>query len=276
MTGVMIIGILVIALQLVDSMRKKQSTPSLDPEFEEMQREVAELRQRLAMYSETEMAEPDERLEEFRNQSLEQLKSRLERERQLVESRRETVSNLRGNAKELNADTQRLADAESVRHEKNCAELKQTLEEMRSKMEQLKEEEEKELAKNRRLKEERNQIQDAIAQKQRKLEFAFAGSRTHTPILVECTRQGFRAAVYPPDESEILDFQGKDFNSNLQDLIRWLKQFDFSLYYPVLLYRDGSLENTESIETELRRISPSIILGRDPVSMSIEIFPKSK
>ncbi|MBQ6471369.1 MAG: hypothetical protein IJJ33_05260, partial [Victivallales bacterium] len=59
LTGVMIIGILVIALQLVDSIRKKQATPPLDPEFEEMQRELAELRRQLQMYSETEMEEPD-------------------------------------------------------------------------------------------------------------------------------------------------------------------------------------------------------------------------
>ena len=274
LTGVMIIGILVIALQLVDSIRKKQATPPLDPEFEEMQRELAELRRQLQMYSETEMEEPDERLEEFRNQSLEQLNLRLEQERQLVEKRRETVDNLRNNAEAMNEETKRLAEEEAERHQKNRAELEQVLEEIRSKMAELKTEEEKTLARSRQLTEERNQIQDAIAQKQRKLEFAFIGNRTHTPILVECTRQGFRAAIYPPDKAEILDFQGKDFHSNLRDLTHWLKQFDFSRYYPVLLYRDGSLENSEEIEGEIKKLSPAIKLGRDPVSMSVEIFPK--
>ena len=274
MTGVMIIGILVIALQLVETMRKKQSSPPLDPEFEEMQREKTELLQWLQRCAEGELDEPDGRLDEFRNQSAEQLVSRLERVAKLAENRREAAANLEEAAKKLNTETRRLAVEEAARYQENRAELEKLMGDIRSELEKTRTEKEKVQTTNQELEEERNQIQDAIAQKQRQLEFAFTGTRTHTPILVECTKRGFRAAVYPPEESEVLDFQGKGFEANLQDLTRWLEQFDFSRYYPVLLYRDGALEHSMEIEMEIRGLSPKIILGRDPVSMSVEIFPK--
>ncbi|MBR6471304.1 MAG: hypothetical protein IKS83_05875 [Victivallales bacterium] len=274
LTGVMIIGILVIALQLVETINKKRSAPALDPEFEKMQQELADLRMRLRQASGADWELPDEQVREFRNQDETALKARLSQESQLVESRQQKAARWNDLADELEEETRRAEEEQERRHQQVVTEQGRTQEQLQDQLAKLKDAEKQAEERNQRLRQELQRTRDAIVQKERSLAFSFVGQRTHTPILVECTGKGFRAAVYPPEPGQVMEFQGRSFAENLNEFTAWLKGFDFSLYYPVLLYRADAIARSNEIDRRIKALSPDIVLGRDPVMTSLEIFPE--
>lgn len=278
LTGVMIIVILVIALQMIETIQKKNAMPPPDPEFTQMQERLRDARARLEawrekMREESSQVEEDASLEEFRELTLTQLERLLaadEHQHQEQESRREELRKLR----EVLRQKREAARARQASLAESATAIQQKIVALESDIRQSEEARKDSEAKIAKLKQQSEALRDAIAQKTRQLAFAFAGRRTHTPILIECLGDRFHAAVYPPEKGKIHHFDSESYSANLDALVQWLKGFSFLTHYPVLLFRENALSRSTEIEKRLKEISPLMTIGRDPIASSIEVFPK--
>ncbi len=272
LTGIMIFVILVISFQMIETVQQASQAPKTSPEYEALNRRLAELQAKLQQLNQQDAPIPDEWLEilELSPTEIIAMKEQ-ERDRLAFLQRKERdLQKLLENAQDrLKASQARLEELEQ-----EIVQLGKVLDEPVRKCQDEEAELEKKLAKLMKeiemLKEEERNLVNAIAEKRKKLHFAFVGERTHTPILVECKGDSFRAGVYL--SSDIRDFHGGSFGGNLDDLCKWLKGFDFSRYYPVLLYREAAIRRSHEIEEKIHSLGNGIRIGRDPIPKDAHVF----
>lgn len=271
LTGIMVIVILVIVLQLVETVSARISKIQPDTEFLHWKTEVQRLQEnlkklqdqgnllseeirKLMMQSPETLAQMIQK-EEFLQQLQQQEATAVKLEQQSVASK---ILAIRQERKKFQA---RLEE-----YHKEHASLLKSLEVVTS--------QEKEITRLLTLIEEGkqagNNLQVQIKNMTPELEFSFSGSLQRHPLLIECTEDGFRAVAY--GQTNVQDFTAGGFSGNLNKLLSWLKTFDLQKSYPVLLYRGNAFKKHAEIESKILDLSPEVLLGREPIASGTKIF----
>lgn len=258
LSGVMIIIVLVLALQLVD--QTTNAIKRANPEYEKLIHESEEARNRLATaQSEIVPSEWEEAFQPFFGLSTQELKDILKMDQQVVEEQTKKLEGIRQRCENLSKLIQEeLVKVDEARQERDSSQAKLTEVEIRN--QSLKDE----LQMHR---EEEEQLSQKLEETTKKLSFAFRGINNLRPLLVECRNDGsFRAVEYPAQSHEVKEFQ------NLFTLCVWLRNYNAKEFYPVLLFRRGSLARSSEIQSAIKTISPKIQLGREPVADDEVVF----
>lgn len=268
LTGIMVIVILVIALQMMETTQQLEQQPE-DPEWQELLEENKRLQAVLAALQNDEAEQtPEEEefqalldmdesaVEELLAQARSRLQAALEALEQAVALRDQLAKEVEAQRSQRQAELAKI-QTELSQREKMLRELANELEKLEQKIAAARE-------KIRVLEMAKVDLKGKGGMKARKLQFSFKGSREFTPILVECQGNGnFRAGAYL--SKDVQSF------SSLRALCSWLKRFDSSQYYPVLLLRRGALEKEQEIVAQVEKVCSQ--LGKDPIPDDVEVFP---
>ena len=260
LTGIMIIVVLVILLQLVETAANITSRAKPNAEYFALRKhydslaiEKEHLQRRLAA------SESDD--SEFNGFSLPELRAMKDEEEKSavqLETTREEAE------KQLAADKKRLEESEE-----QLKYFKEQIAKLSANEEQLAQQRGKlaELLKRSR------EIADQIERKRRTLGFEFPGVNDRVPLLIECNVWGFRVRKYPDGPVTEFGHSGPDGATTvLDDLIRRLASEDLMRCYPVLLFRPGTLSLQQIILNRLADLKDGMPVGQEPVSADEIIF----
>lgn len=271
LTGIMVIVILVIVLQLVETVSARISKIQPDDEFLQWKAEVQSLQENLKKLQEQGellseevrklMTLSPEVLAEMINKE-DLLKQIQQHESAAVKLDQQSVASkilsIQQERKNLQA---RLEEA----HKENAS-LQKTLEAVTNQAKKIT----RLLTLIEEGKQARSNLEVQINNMTPVLEFSFSGSLQRHPLLIECMEDGFRAVVY--GQTDVQDFTSGGFSSNLNRLLSWLKTFDLTKSYPVLLYRGNAFKKHGEIENKILDLAPDILLGREPIASGTRIF----
>ena len=270
LTGIMVIVILVIVLQLVEATYNYENPKSDNPEYLELKEKQRELSMQIQNMKNMGEEIPEE-LKEYIHVSQEAVDEQ-------IKQAQNAISMMKSEMEKNNQDLVDMSD--SLKQHKEL--LTEVLEEKKKETDNKnvvdneikKVEEDKDiLALERRLQalqKEANHLKNDIVIPD-KLEFSFEGVMTRQPILIECLGDGFRAQVYKEGE-EIKSFMDEDFDSNLSSLLAWLKKNDLKKSYPVLLLREKAFSQLDKIQLELFKLDRNIVLGKEPLDDNVKVF----
>ncbi len=271
LTGIMVIVILVIVLQLAEARYDYENPKSNNSEYLEMKAKMKELTERLRQLKEIGEEIP-EALRAYVNTSTEAIDSQLQTEEKATaamsaeKERNEkekvtmklTLEQLRELLRTVNAEKK---EKEQKRHDVDerleTAEKDDTVQTLERQLQTLQLE-------NERLK---NNIRITAD----RVEFSFVGVMSRQPILIECTKNGFRAQVYKSGDA-VREFKRGGLNSNISSLVAWLRTQDLKRCYPVLLLRENFFSHLDDLLHELYRIDKDIVLGIEPLDDKVKVF----
>ena len=271
LTGIMVIVILVIVLQLAEATYDYENPKEAPKEYHELKAKIAELTESIAK-AKQEGDEIPEELKPYLNVTEEELASQLERERLAAENLRSEKDNLKKEmearklALELLQKKLRLVEEKIKEARKNKEALEARLKEIENDEEIARLEQEKQ-----KLEQQRERIRNDIRIEADKVEFSFRGTMSRRPILIECTGSGFCAQVYKEDDG-VTQFTNGSFNANLDSLLAWLKKKDLKKCYPVLLFRRGGFAKFYDICSAIRRLDSNMPLGMEPLDDNVKVF----
>lgn len=271
LTGVMVIVILVIVLQLAEAIYDYENPQSDNPEYLELKAKMAELSARVKQLNE-QMEEVPEELHQFvdvptetmealyekEEQTHQMMKSDMEASKKEYESTKLSFEQL----KEVLAKSK--ADKKAAEERRNSIDSKLEIAsndgeipEMERTLENLKKEAEK--------------VKNEIRITADKVEFSFKGIMSRQPILIECVGKGFRAQVYKSGDG-VQDFTRGDLNANISSLRTWIRQHDLKKCYPVLLLRKSSFKHLSKIEEMFFLLDKDLPLGIEPLNDKVKVF----
>jgi chromosome segregation ATPase len=271
LTGIMIIIILVIVLQLVETVSSLGTKIQADEEYLQWKSEVQALQSKLMQLQEADSRYSEEILKLFPLSS-EDLQRLIKKEELLQQVHQQELNKARLEQENLNAQIA-ATRKESKDSQTRLAEL---LKEQAALQEALNTLTNQERDITRLLtaieegKRSQSKLEEQVKNLGTELEFSFPGTLQRHPLLIECLGDGFRAASY--GQKDVQDFTQKGFSGNLRDLLTWLKTFDLWKTYPVLLYREDALQKHHEIEEKILNLSSGIRLGREPVAADSKIF----
>ena len=271
LTGVMVIVILVIVLQLAEARFNYENPKSDNPEYLELKAKMKELTERLRQMREAGEEIPEEykaylyspvEAIELQLQEMEESTSRMNDEKEQNEKEKVTMTlSLRQLKELLKATETEKTEKEKRKEEVNAklaeAEKDNTAQTLENQLQTLQQESE-------RLK---NDIRIAAE----KVEFSFVGVMSRQPILIECMENGFRAQVYKSGQP-IKEFKGGGMHTNISDLVSWLRSQDLKKSYPLLLLRKGFFPYVDELLLALYRVDEDMVLGQEPLDDKVKVF----
>ena len=270
LTGIMVIVILVIVLQLAEAIYDYENPKSDNPEYLELKAKTAELAARLKQLKDMGEEIPEElkpyidvpeETVDSELQSTENAKAVMTAEKESNEKKLETIKLSIEQLKEL---------LKATKEDKSKAEAK--LAEVDGKLKAATEISFRELEdKLQTLLQESERLKNNIRIEADKVEFSFAGVMSRQPILIECTGNGFRAQVYKGTDG-VKDFTGGGVKTNLPKLVAWLKQYDMKKCYPVLLLRRSAFAYLDDILAKLYDLGDDVALGMEPLDDKVTVF----
>ncbi|MBR4673633.1 MAG: hypothetical protein IKP00_04140 [Victivallales bacterium] len=271
LTGIMVIVILVIVLQLAEARFDYENPKSDNSEYLEMKAKMKELAEQLKQLKEAGEEIPEE-VKAYLNISVEAVDAQLqdaekataamtaekERNEKEMVTMKLTLGQLKELLKGLNAEKKEKEAKRDVVDEKVAAAEKDdssnTLERQLQTLQ----------LENERLK---NNIRITAD----KVEFSFVGIMSRQPILIECTGNGFRAQVYKSGQP-VKEFRGGGLSSSISGLVAWLRQQDLKKSYPVLLLRRSFFSHLDDLLITLYRLDKDIVLGMEPLDDKVKVF----
>ena len=270
LTGSMLLIILVIVLQLVETVSGLGDKIQPDDEYLRWKSEVQILQDKLTQLQKS-GSYSEEMLKLF-PLSFDDLRRSLEKEDFLQKIQQQELAGLRQDRENFTATAAALCEerkdlqARLTELQKEQATLQEALQALTN--------QEKDITHLLTAIEEgkraQSKLEEQIKSQETKLEFSFPGTLQQHPLLIECLENGFRAVSY--GQTDIQDFTKKGFSGNLLDLLTWLKTFDLRKTYPVLLYREEAFQKHTEIEEKILKLSPGIRLGREPIAAGSKIF----
>jgi hypothetical protein len=260
LTGIMIVVVLIISLQLVESSQAVAAIAKLRPEYDVLKKayqQQLEKRKNL----EKKIVSKAEAAEKYAKYSLEEINKIINEE--------EVFSGVL-NEKKIKAE-KALSDVvrQNAQRKVRIEQLKKELKDLSRHKDEIKELQAEMLA----LQKEQANISSLIQRKSKKLRFEFAGLDNQTPLLIECNAWGFRCKRYP--DGEVVTFGNPDSGSlpkQLAALEKWINDNGISESYPVLLYREESAVYYERIVQTLFKIYRKKSWGSELVGQHEEIF----
>ena len=270
LTGIMVIIILVIVLQLIEATYNYENPKSDNLEYLELKEKQRELSMQIQKVKNMGEEIPEE-LKEYIHVSQEVVDEQ-------IKQVQNAISMMKSEMEKNNQDLVDMSDSWEQRKKLLTEVLEETKKETVNKNvvddEMKKVEEDKDiLALERRLQalqQEANHLKNNIDIPD-KLEFSFEGVMTRQPILIECLGDGFRAQVYK-DGEEVQNFMDGTFDSNLHSLIAWLKGNDLKKCYPVLLLREKAFSRLDRIQLEMFKFDRNLVLGKEPLDDKVKVF----
>ena len=271
LTGIMVIVILVIVLQLAEAVFEYEKPRAENPEYQELKRKMTEVAQKIEQLNNAGEQIPDEVMA-FANTSKEKIDSTLNIEENAnAAMRAEQAKNteelttiklsldqililLNGvdakmaNARKAKQDSDRKID--TVKKDNTIPQMRKDLDELQRRCERLKNE---------------------IKINADKVEFSFTGVLSRQPIIIECYGIGFNAQLYKAN-TPVKSFAGGSFQSNLSELCTWLNGMDMEKCYPLLLLRRNAFSHLNEIQLRISSLGRNIVLGKEPLDDNVRVF----
>ena len=260
LTGIMIVIVLVILLQLVESTRVAAAHAQMLPEYQALKKVPQEL---LAKREELKkkIAAAEKSADELSERSVAELEYLIRAEEEFAKTLNKKIPEL-----EKQLSTLTLANAQRSRR---CDELKKELHQVSKSWNEIRELQ----ARLVELRERQKNISKMIRRKSKMLRFEFSGYEDKTPLLIECNEWGFRCRRYPDGEVVTFGTPGKgSLPKQLGKLDSWIRQQGSSQCYPVLLFREHSLVYFENIRRRIFNIYMKQAWGQELVGSNEEIF----
>ncbi len=271
LTGIMVIVILVIVLQLAEARFEYENPKSDNPEYLALKAKINELKERLNQVK----AAGEEIPEEFKayiNTPVEAIDSQLREEENATVAMSSEKERNEKDKVTIKLTFMQLKDLlKAVKEDKK--EKEQNLEAVEEKLEAATKDDgtqplERQLEtlqlENERL---RNDIRIAAD----RVEFSFEGVMSRQPILIECTANGFRAQIYKSGQP-VKEFMGGRMSTNIFELVDWLRKQDLKKSYPVLLLRKGFFPHLDELLDELYRVDEDMTMGKEPLDDKVKVF----
>ena len=236
LTGIMLVVVLVIVLELVSAMAQAAASSPRRDEIEALkkkERELTELYQKLQKSLEKATSEIPP---EYAKLSLEEL-------HMIYEAREKKNAALLEKEKELQELVKKLL-ANEKQLQKEQQELRKRIYQLTADEKALQAQQAELLALLKQKKETGEKIED----KRKRLRIQFAGLDDKTPVLVECLGWGFRVKKYPDGEVKVFGNKNTSaIDSPLKSAAAYVKGFALSKIYPVLLFREESINHYSKI-----------------------------
>lgn len=252
LTGIMIVVVLIILLQLVQTMSEAAARSKLKPEYDAALARLQDCRQKLNQLKKQE-EQLQKRWQEYAGKPMAELQREL-----MMES---------GYADALASKLAALV-SEIAQLEKQKKELSESIVLMRREWMHTEQEKNRLMelqARLSHLKKQKISFETKIEQKRKIVRVEFQGENTRTPILIECNNWGFRCKVHPDG---VLRQFGNPGDTNptgrpLQALADWLRRQNLSVCYPVLLFRNGTFPYHDDIVERINSLGVDVKLGRE-------------
>lgn len=235
LTGIMIVIVLVILLQLVDALSKTTGESDLTPQYNEKKQERDLLKARKNELLEK-LRELEKENKKIMKSTPDELAEKIKREqvylRYLSESLQKTDAVLE---KEKEIQKQLAAQLEEqIQIKEKTALSENELEHMQAELEELKEKE--------------RQLRKDYERKKNFVRFSFVGMNERTPILIECSSWGFQTKVYPDGEKRVWGTKDSSkFMDLLPELKKYVMRFEKNEIYLVFFFREQTMIRMEDI-----------------------------
>jgi len=271
LTGIMVIIILVIVLQLAEAMYDYENPKSDNPEYQDLKVQIANLTRRIKEVKDTGEEIPDE-FKPYIEMSGEEIDAQAD---QTVKTKDTMSAEKQDNDKKLVAMTLAMQQANELLQDANEDKKKAEADkkEIEDKQQAVKDDEGvNNLARQlETLKLDNERLKNEIRIKADKLEITFQGVMSRQPILIECLGTGFRAQVYKGGDP-VKEFNGGNLTVNLASLALWLKEHDLKRCYPVLLWRRKAWPNRDKIILALSVLDKDMVMGQEPLDDTVKVF----
>lgn len=260
LTGIMIVIVLVILLQLVETTANIAAKVQLQPEYKILK---TRMEQMLALRDElkNKLKNSKKEQDEFFDKSTAELKSIVGKERKYTHTLKRDLAKVEKNFSLLVLEIEKT----KLRIEK----IKNEIRELYKSENEILELKAELLALQKR----QGEVSQKIEQKRKTIRFEFSGYDHLKPLLIECNFWGFRAKKYP--DGEVLFFgtpQKTNAKRQIPNLMSYLRQEGLYSTYPVLLFRNDSLVIYEDLMKALYEVNKNITIGKEPLGEKEECF----
>lgn len=259
LTGIMIVVVLVMLLQLVESTATIMKRSKLLPEHNILQERSSILKQqrdlllqKLKNHSTEQNEYADISLPEIKNQLQDELKYNQVLQRQEADLQK-IYSTTTSNIEKLKLKLQQTRNSikELSKDEKTVQELETML-----------------LA----LEAQKNSTEEMIEKKRKTLRFEFSGFAEETPILIECNGWGFRVKSWPNGEVTTLGAPSGSLTKQLPILVEKLSRENIQSSYYVFLFKEDAIGYYDMIITAVSKEIPGAKMGFEPIANAEECF----
>lgn len=260
LTGIMIVVVLIISLQLVESTRAVAAIAKLRPEYDVLKKAYQQLLEKRKIL-EKKIVSKAEAADKYAKYSLDEINKIIKEE----EVFSEVLNEKKAKAEKALSDVVRQNAQRKVRIEQ----LQKELKDLNRHKAEIRELQTEMLA----LLEQEKNISYLIQRDSKKLRFEFAGLDDQTPLLIECNSWGFRCRRYP--DGEIVTFGSPGSGSlpkQLPALQKWINKNGITESYPVLLYREDAAVYFKKINIAMFEIFRKQSWGQELVGQQEEIF----
>ena len=252
LTGIMIVIVLVITLDLVHAMAEALAPANQLPEIKLLKEEHDSLMARQEKLKEKlrKTSDPaDLRL------SLPELQLQIKRMEEVLAQQKDRKLALRN------------ASEENTRKEDALKKMESELAQEKVKMTKLQEKQNALQKQYLRILEQKRKLAESQEKKRKMLRFEFSGRSAKTPILIECNGWGFRSQPFPDGTISTFGRKGITRGENeIPSLIAWLKKHSPLHYYPVFLFREKALEYHNELLSRLSAFNYE--MGREIIGNS--------
>ncbi len=259
LTGIMIVIVLIILLQLVEATVGVQVNSGDKKRLEELK----QLEKELIMYQENVSAEmpDDEAMEDvaYSEYTAEELRTQLEDAKVEYRGLMNSISALKAKIQSI--------DLKDLQNEKKNLYTK--LSEDQKKSHQLQLLQDKIADAGKKAEELRNKIE----KKKKNMRFEIKGSRDVDPIIIECNSWGFRIQKYPDGKVITIGERSSQLPLHIPAMVKHVQTFDRNKYYPLLLFREEALKHSEAIMDEFyNAFGYNVSVGKELLKADEECF----
>lgn len=260
LTGIMIVVVLVILLQLVESSRIAAAYAKMQPEYQMLKKVYEELLVKRENLKKKIVANA-ESADKYAKSSVEEILKQISDEEIYAKELEKQIARLESELSSLSL--------KNTQKKIRCDQLKSELQKLSKQRNEIRELQAQLLALQQRQK----NIDQMIAHKKKTLRFEFSGYDNQTPLLIECNAWGFRCQQYPDGNVITMGTPGAgSLPKQLSKLRKWITGYDTERCYPVLLFRKPSLLYFDKIAEELFGIFQKRCWAQELVGNEEEIF----
>ena len=235
LTGIMIVIVLVILLQLVDALTKVTAKSDLAPIYRErqMERDLLREREKELLAHLKELKEEEKKLKKT---SEAELAKQIKREEVYWKHQRELLDKTELELEKVREEQRRLKEEleSQVRKEKKNREGEAGLRRTQVEIQHLKNEEKR--------------IREEYEKKRKMIHFMFTGLNNRTPLMIECCKWGFRTKVHPDGQVRVFGTADRTrFMNELPALRSYITGFKSSDVYLIFFFREETVPFVEDI-----------------------------
>lgn len=259
LTGILIVVVLIIALELVDTMATVAARSELLPDYLCLKQKAAELSDTKTALQQS-LASNDSTPGPFADLSLPELRDLIAREKRyqaLLAEKTKTEDQLYNDLVIENEQISKLSiavadDMAALAKDDNLIkELQATLLELQHRQ---------------------KHIDELVERKRTMLRVSFQGKTSRQPILVECNAWGFRARRHPHGALMTFGSPGRQLQDQIPDLCAWLKTQNIPSCYVALLIKEGAVAHVSELTSALNGLGPDLMLGKEPIGAEENCF----